>query len=105
MAVWMLVLLALMGVLVEGSVEYLFGTAFDKWSVLTPHKWALMYLSVAVGIGVSFYYSVDFVALAVNAAGAQMATNWVGILFTGIIIGRGSNYVNDLISKWFAKPK
>jgi len=75
----------------EGVVEYVLGTLFDKVTQLSPFKWLLMYVSLAVGIFLAFYYSLDAVALVFQ----QPATP-VGLILTGTIMGRGANFVSDV---------
>ena len=78
----------------EGTVEYIAGTLFDKVAKLQPHKWLLMYVSLAAGIFLAFYYGLDMVALF-----GQPETP-VGIVITGIVMGRGANFVSDVWSKY-----
>lgn len=82
----------------EGTVEYLLGTPLDKWPAATPYKWLLMYVSLAVGIFLAFYYALDVVQLFGRAATP------VGTVLTGIIMGRGANFVSDLWAKFIPKP-
>lgn len=85
--------------LVEGMVEYVLGTIFDKlyWQ---KYAWALMYVSLAAGIGLSLYYRIDLLALI-----ADQPVTLVGQLLTGLVIGRGANYLHDFISAHILKPK
>ena len=75
----------------EGVVEFVLGTAFDKVVQLAPFKWLLMYVSLAVGIFLAFYYSLDAVALVF-----QQPPTPVGLILTGTIMGRGANFVSDI---------
>jgi hypothetical protein len=102
--VWVVVLAIVLATLVEGFVEYILGTLFDKLPKLAGYKWTLMYVSLLVGALLAFYYSIDLIALIANNAGGNMQASWVGNLFSGLIIGRGANYINDFVSRWFAKP-
>lgn len=104
-AIWVVVLALVLATLVEGFTEYIFGTAFDKFPKLTPYKWLLMYLSLIVGVVVCFYYAIDLVALIANNAGASLPNTPVGIVFSGLIVGRGADYINDFVSRWIVKPK
>lgn len=73
---------------VEGFVEYF---------VSDPGKsqpW-LKYVAAAIGILVSIFYRLDLFAL----LGVTASYPFVGYVITGLVIGRGSNYLNDLISK------
>jgi len=51
---WVVVLALVLATLTEGFVEYIFGTLFDKLPKLSAHKWALMYISLLVGVGLAF---------------------------------------------------
>lgn len=73
---------------VEGLVEYLF--AKDNGSQPT-----LKYIALALGVGLAIAYNVDLLAL----LGMTSIVPLVGNIVSGIIIGRGSNYVNDVVSK------
>jgi hypothetical protein len=86
--------------LVEAGVEYVFGTPFDKIPRLSPFKWLLMYLGLAVGIGVTFHYQLDLAALIL-----EESPTWVGILLTGSLIGRGAGFVNDFWQKYLISKK
>jgi len=78
----------------EGTVEYILGTLFDKIKKLKPAKWLLMYVSLGLGIFLAFYYSLDLVVFF-----GQPATP-VGTVLTGIVMGRGANFVNDAWQKY-----
>lgn len=49
--------------------------------------------AIVVAIGLSLAFGWDLF----KAAGFEARIDFVGEIFTGIIIARGSNYVNDLI--------
>ena len=82
----------------EASVEYIFGTPMDKIAKLQPFKWLLMYAGLAVGIGLCFWYQLDIVSEIYGT------TTTVGIILTGLAVGRGSNFVNDLYAR-YVKPQ
>jgi len=71
---------------VEGLVEYLFA----KDNVSQP---VLKYIALALGVGLAIAYKVDLLAM----VGLTSVVPLVGNIVSGIIIGRGSNYVNDVI--------
>ena len=86
----------------EGTIEFIFGTLFDKVAKLTPYKWALMYLSLALGVFFAFFYELDLVYILAQATGATAVTvSWVGLAASGVIIGRGANFVNDIWTRFF----
>lgn len=53
-----------------------------------------LYLSLLIGVGLAFFYAAD--ALAAVGFGEASA---VGTLFTGLVVGRGSNFVHDVIKR------
>jgi hypothetical protein len=81
--------------LAESLTEYLFGTLADKVTALTPYRWTLMYISAAVGVGLAFHYQFDVISLILSST-----ITWVGILLTGLVIGRGANFVHQFVSEY-----
>ena len=77
-----------LAILVEGLIEY-FVAKKD-----TSQPW-LKYVAAGVGVFVCVVYKVDILA----SLGAVTAIPHVGSVLTGLIVGRGSNYLNDFISK------
>lgn len=79
----------------EGTVEFALGTLFDKVAKLAPFKWTLMYVSLAVGIFLAFYYALDVMSL------FGLPGSPVGMVISGIVIGRGANYVSSVFQRFF----
>lgn len=77
----------LLATVIEGLVEYLFGEV----DAVKPY---LKYVALAFGIVAAFAYNLDLLAY----LGMSAAFPFVGNVISGLIIGRGSNYVNDIIS-------
>jgi len=77
---------------IEGTVEYLVAQVLSDY--LPDFKVVVRYIAAVIGIGVAFGFQVNLPAL-IGLTGPD----WVGYLVTGIIIGRGSNYLNDLIDR------
>lgn len=94
----MLLALAL-AFLTESMVEYLFGQAVDHLA-LEKWRWALMYVSALVGVGLAFYYHLDLLALI-----GQLEASPVGYLLSGLIIGRGANYLHDFVSRYILQQQ
>jgi hypothetical protein len=86
--------------LVEAFVEYFIGAWFDKYPKLAPYKWLLAYVSALAGIGLSLYYSLDLLSLIM----ANDVTV-VGMILTGMAIGRGSNFLHQFVSTFFPAKK
>lgn len=83
--------------LTESFTEYVFGTIFNKIPKIEPYKWTLMYLAMAAGIGLAFYYTIDLIAMI--PPGSEITT--VGIVLSGLAIGRGSNFLHQFVSQFF----
>ena len=78
----------------EGLVEFFLGGLFDKVAQLSPFKWTLMYVSALAGVGLALAYRLDLPAV---VFGFEAST--LGVVLTGLVIGRGANFVNDVFSK------
>jgi len=89
--------------LAESMVEYIFGTIVDKVPVLDKWRWTLMYVGLGVGVGMAFYYQIDLVVLIANLADYTIPTGWLGVLLSGLAIGRGSNYIHQFMSEHLPK--
>ena len=90
--------------LAESMVEYTFGTWFEKSDKLKPHKWKLMYIALAVGVGLALYYKLDLIALIPQAIGSNaQASTVVGMVLTGLGIGRGAEYLHKFVSTYLVK--
>ena len=97
--------------LCESLVEYLLGTPMENIPVLKPWKWTLMYIAAFVGVGLALYWKIDLIAVVANGV-AKMAgeqTSWlvspIGQILSGLIIGRGSNFLHDFLAKTLKKPE
>jgi hypothetical protein len=96
-------------VLIESVVEFLIAPIFNNFPKLTKFKWMQMYIACAVGIGAAFLYQLDLISLLskylaqISAIDFQFPVTIIGLILTGAAIGRGSNYLHDLVMKWFTK--
>lgn len=94
----MLLAILLLAALTEGLVEFF----LQPWikpegaEVPTWRSMALRYSAAVVGVGLCLAYAVDILAV-IGLAGR---VPFVGEIMTGLLIGRGSNYVNDFIERW-----
>jgi hypothetical protein len=95
--------------LIETLVEYLFAPYFNNIQKLTPYKWLQMYIAMAIGLVASFIYQLDLVNLlsrylsVISGVDQVIPVTTFGYIVTGAAIGRGSNYLHDLVKKFFAK--
>lgn len=80
-------------VLIEGLVEY--GKTIANMFYEGDRKTGVTQIvTIIIGIGLAFAFSANmFVPLGLTV------NNYVGIILTGIVMSRGSNYVSDLITK------
>lgn len=58
-------------------------------------RWWIKYVSASLGIAVCVAYKADLPA----ALGLMTGVPFVGSVLTGVVVGRGSNFVNDFISR------
>lgn len=80
-------------VLIEGFVEY--GKNIANMFYDGDKKTAITQIvTIVVGIALAFAFNANmFVPLGLTV------NNYVGMILTGIVMSRGSNYVSDLITK------
>jgi len=80
--------------LIEGLIKYLFGEAKPSESGEVKERGYLRYVSLVLGIGAAVAYRVDIPAM----LGLVSSYSLVGFVVSGLIIGRGANYVNDIFA-------
>lgn len=78
----------LLSTLIEGTLTYIFGENAE-----TPRPW-LRYVSLALGVVAAIAYQIDIPAM----AGLVAVNAYVGYVVSGLIIGRGANYINDIFA-------
>ena len=74
---------------VQSTVEYVFGTWLDKNNI--------RYVALAAGVLAAVAFNVDLLAAYFNL---DSIIPYAGHVATGIIIGQGSSYVNDLAKRY-----
>jgi len=102
-----LAVILLLAFLVEGLVEYFFGTLFDQVAGLRQWRWLMLYLAAGVGVFGCLYYRFDLIHLRAEfldvPGGLQVST--LGMVLTGLAVGRGANYLHDLVGRFFLREK
>lgn len=80
-------------VLIEGLVEY--GKTITNMFYEGDRKTGVTQIvTIIIGIGLAFAFSANmFVPLGL------VVNDYIGMVLTGIVMSRGSNYVSDLITK------
>lgn len=84
-------------VLIEGLVEY--GKSIEEmFSKGETKKGVIQLTTILLGVLMAFAFNADvFVPVGMNV------NHIIGMVLTGVIMSRGSNYVSDLIGKLGAK--
>jgi hypothetical protein len=75
-----------LAIICEGIVEYIFSPLPSQYKP---------YVAAALGVLVCVAYNADVLAL----LGAQAGVPYVGAVLTGLLIGRGSSYMHDIVSR------
>jgi len=90
----------LLAFIVESMVEYIFAPLglLTEGNPLIVALEPLKYVALLVGVLLAFAYQLDVIAEAFPTQGA--VAPWVGIVLTGLAIGRGANYIHDLWTKY-----
>lgn len=57
-----------------------------------------LYLSALLGVALAATYQANLL-LAVGLEGGGPAGHWIGVVGTGIVIGRGANYAHDVLGR------
>jgi hypothetical protein len=82
--------------LTESFTEYIFGKLCDLVKPLEPVKPYIFYVALVVGIGLAFWYKIDLIAWFMSGPVTP-----VGIILSGLSIGRGANFMHDIIQRFF----
>jgi len=89
--------------LVESTTEYIFSPWVDlakaKWPVVEQLE-PLKFIALIVGVLVSFGFELDLIVVAFPDVTPQAP--WFGLLLTGLLIGRGGNFVHDTWKTYIA---
>ena len=76
-----------LAVVIEGVVTYA-----NEWFVKGKPQWKQI-ATVLFGVAIALAYGVDLVAM----LGLESTVPFVGSVLSGILLSRGSNYLNDLL--------
>lgn len=86
-------LIVAVAVLIEGLVEY-GKTIADMFDSGEKRIALIQVITIVIGIGLAFAFDADmFIPLGLTV------NHYIGMILTGIVMSRGSNYVSDLIGK------
>jgi hypothetical protein len=94
----------ILATLAESLVEYLVRPIVKPWvdgedpRASALRDLGLRYIAAAVGMALSVLYQADLLAI------VGLSSPWpiAGQLLTGLIIGRGANFVHDFASRWLS---
>lgn len=80
-------------ILIEGLVEY-GKTIADTFEDGEKRTALIQVITIVIGVGLAFAFDADmFVPLGLTV------NHYIGMVLTGIVMSRGSNYVSDLVGK------
>ena len=85
----------IMSVLIEAVITYV-----KQWFVEKRVKWQCVAAAV-LSIAVCLVYSIDIPAM----VGIVSPVKYVGSILTGVLVSRGSNYINDLLKMLISKKE
>lgn len=86
-------LIVAVAILIEGLVEY-GKTIADMFDSGEKRIALIQVITIVIGIGLAFAFDADmFIPLGLTV------NHYIGMILTGIVMSRGSNYVSDLIGK------
>ena len=95
-----------LGVFIETIVEAILSPFFDHFPLLLPYKWAQGYVAVVLGVVAAFLFKLDLIFLVgmllAKLTGVDpnpISITVFGLILTGLAIGKGSNYLHELIKK------
>lgn len=87
-----------LAVFVEGTVEYLFAALFKRYNITEFLKYVAVFLGIFACIG----YQVDvFTVLGLSFVAVSPIVSYI---VSGVLIGRGSNVINDLVDLMGSGP-
>jgi hypothetical protein len=94
-----LLLALILAFLAESVTEYFFGPLAkllaDKTGI--PLLGDLRYVAALLGVGLCLAYRLDLLL----AAGFQADVPVAGFVLTGVVIGRGSNFLHQFVEQFF----
>jgi hypothetical protein len=97
----------ILATLAESLVEYLVRPLVKPWGDGEPppdaryleiRTMGLRYVAALVGVILCALYRADLLAI----VGLSSPWAWTGQILTGLIIGRGANFVHDFASRWLS---
>jgi hypothetical protein len=100
-----LAIILVIAFIVESTVEFFFAPLFDNIPTLSRFKWIQMYIALGIGVLGSNIYQFDVIYLVGMYFKQPIPVTMFGVILTGLAIGKGSNYLHDLIFDRILKPK
>ena len=84
----------LLATFVEATVEYFVAALFAKNGSKNGYRRFIPYVAAALGIALCVAYQVDILAMVVGMTPIHPSVGWI---VSGLIVSRGSNFLNDLV--------
>lgn len=95
-----MLLFTVLATLIEGLVEYFVGTIFDHVPKIKEWRWLTIYIPPVLGVIVAIAYQLDLLSLIV----AGLPASTLGMILSGLIMGRGANYLHQFVATFFPRP-
>jgi hypothetical protein len=89
--------LLVVAAIIEAALEYVFGIWWQPWPDPDTRKKILMAIGAILGIFICVFYKIDVVYEMMSQVGYQVQTGIVGYVISGLIAGRGSEFVHSFI--------
>lgn len=85
---------------VEGMTEYVFAPFLDKLKEWLDFP-VIQYVALGIGLLIAFAYRLDLIW---ELLGYRAVQPWVGIAISGLLVGRGANYLHEFAQKYLGVP-
>ncbi len=93
----------LLAFLIESLVEVVFSTLKKTFPFLARVSGLEFYAAMVAGIIGALVYRFDFLVILATWLNIPLSSSLFGTLISGLAIGRGSNYLHDLVAKFLTQ--
>jgi hypothetical protein len=95
-------IILLLAFTLEAMIEYFLGAWFEHVPQVQKYKWLTIYIAAVAGVVGAIIYQFDLIYLIGQWLETPIKSHIFGVVLTGLAIGRGSNFIHDLIKRFFA---
>lgn len=94
----MVVGILFLAIFCEGSITFFYTDVVKLFGELTPREflrlYSARYVALILGLLLAFGFRINIPEL----LGLKAVAAWIGIAVSGVVIGRGANYIHDVLS-------